>query len=39
MLVTLLETFAPAGWKVIPELLLHRLPQRVDILILDPGHL
>jgi hypothetical protein len=35
MLVALLEIFLPAGWQLIPELLLSRLPQRVDILILE----
>jgi hypothetical protein len=35
MLVALLEIFLPAGWLLIPELLLSRLPQRVDIVILE----
>ena len=30
MLVALLEAFLPSGWQLIPELLLSRLPQRVD---------
>lgn len=34
MLVTVFEQLVPAGWKVIPELLLNRLPQRVDIVII-----
>jgi hypothetical protein len=35
MLVALLEIFLPTGWTLIPELLLSRLPQRVDIVILE----
>lgn len=35
MLVALLDIYAPSGWQVIPELLLSRLPQRVDIVILE----
>ena len=35
MLVALLEIFLPSGWLLIPELLLNRLPQRVDIVILE----
>src|SRR5215212_6927075 len=35
MLVTLLEAYLPSGWQLIPELLLSRLPQRVDIVILE----
>jgi hypothetical protein len=35
MLVALLEIFLPSGWQLIPELLLSRLPQRVDIVILE----
>jgi hypothetical protein len=35
MLVALLEIFLPDGWMLIPELLLSRLPQRVDIVILE----
>ncbi len=35
LLVALLEIFLPAGWMLIPELLLSRLPQRVDIVILE----
>jgi hypothetical protein len=35
MLVALLEAFLPSGWQLIPELLLSRLPQRVDIVILE----
>jgi hypothetical protein len=34
MLVALLEHFLPAGWQILPELLLSRLPQRVDIVVL-----
>ena len=35
MLVTLLEMYLPSGWQIIPELLLSRLPQRVDIVIVE----
>lgn len=35
MLVTLLEIYLPSGWQLIPELLLNRLPQRIDIVILE----
>ena len=35
LLVALLEIFLPSGWLLIPELLLSRLPQRVDIVILE----
>jgi hypothetical protein len=35
MLVALLETYLPSGWQLIPELVLSRLPQRVDIVILE----
>jgi len=35
LLVTVLEQYLPAGWQLIPELLLSRLPQRVDIVILE----
>jgi hypothetical protein len=35
MLVMVLESFLPSGWQLIPELLLSRLPQRVDIVILE----
>jgi hypothetical protein len=35
MLVAALETYLPSGWQLIPELLLSRLPQRVDIVILE----
>jgi hypothetical protein len=35
MLVALLEAYLPSGWQLIPELLLSRLPQRVDIVILQ----
>jgi hypothetical protein len=35
MLVLVLEQFLPSGWQLIPELLLSRLPQRVDIVILE----
>jgi hypothetical protein len=34
MLVALLEFYLPSGWKLLPELLLSRLPQRVDIVVL-----
>lgn len=34
LLVLLLERFLPQGWKLLPELLLGRLPQRVDIVVL-----
>ena len=35
MLVAPLEIYLPSGWQLIPELLLSRLPQRVDIVILE----
>ena len=35
MLVMVLESFLPSGWQLIPELLLSRLPQRVDMVILE----
>ncbi|MCK6590004.1 MAG: hypothetical protein L6Q76_20725 [Polyangiaceae bacterium] len=35
MLVAALETYLPSGWQLIAELLLSRLPQRVDIVILE----
>jgi hypothetical protein len=35
MLVALLEIYLPSGWQIIPELLLSRLPQRVDMVILE----
>jgi hypothetical protein len=35
MLVALLEIYLPSGWQIVPELLLSRLPQRVDIVILE----
>jgi hypothetical protein len=35
MLVTLLEIYLPAGWQLIAELLLSRLPQRIDMVILE----
>lgn len=35
LLVALLEMFLPSGWQLIPELLLSRLPQRVDIVIIE----
>jgi hypothetical protein len=35
MLVALLEIYLPGGWHLIPELLLSRLPQRVDIVVLE----
>ena len=35
MLVWVLESFLPSGWQLLPELLLSRLPQRVDIVILE----
>jgi len=34
-LVALLEMYLPLGWLLIPELLLARLPQRIDIVILE----
>ncbi len=33
MLVALLSELLPPGWKLVPELLLSRLPQRLDLLI------
>jgi hypothetical protein len=38
LLVALLETYLPEGWKLIPEFLLNRLPQRVDIVVLRLVH-
>jgi hypothetical protein len=35
MLVALLEMYLPNGWTLVPELLLSRLPQRVDIVVLE----
>jgi hypothetical protein len=35
MLVAALETYLPSGWQLFPEFLLSRLPQRVDIVILE----
>jgi hypothetical protein len=35
MLVALLDIYLPAGWQLIPELLLSRLPQRVDVVVLE----
>src|SRR4051794_11436780 len=41
LLVALLERFLPKGYKLIPEMLLGRLSQRVDILVVrleaEPG--
>jgi hypothetical protein len=34
LLVLVLERFLPAGWQLLPELLLGRLPQRIDIVVL-----
>lgn len=34
MLVSVFERFLPNGWRIIPELLLNRLPQRVDIVVI-----
>jgi hypothetical protein len=34
MLLALLEHYQPGGWKILAELLLSRLPQRVDIVVL-----
>jgi hypothetical protein len=34
MLVALLEFYQPGGWKILAELLLSRLPQRVDVVVL-----
>lgn len=34
MLVALLEFYLPGGWQLLPEFLLSRLPQRVDIVVL-----
>ncbi|WP_437670015.1 hypothetical protein [Sorangium sp. So ce131] len=33
MLVALLELYLPEGWQLLPEFLLTRLPQRVDIVV------
>src|SRR5687767_4615906 len=35
MLVAALETYLPSGWQLLPELLLSRLPLRIDIVILE----
>lgn len=35
MLVALLDIYLPSGWQLIPELLLSRLPQRVDIVVIE----
>ena len=35
LLVLTLDTYLPLGWMLIPELLLTRLPQRVDIVVLQ----
>jgi hypothetical protein len=35
MLVALLEVYLPSGWQLIPELLLGRLPQRIDIVVIE----
>lgn len=34
MLVALLEIYLPGGWKLLPELLLNRMPMRVDIVVM-----
>jgi len=34
LLVLVLERFLPAGWQLLPELMLGRLPQRIDIVVL-----
>ena len=34
MLVALLEIYLPSGWRLTPELLLNRMPLRVDIVLL-----
>ncbi|XXX78778.1 hypothetical protein WMF30_08375 [Sorangium sp. So ce134] len=34
MLVALLEFYLPSGWRLYPELLLNRMPLRVDIVVL-----
>lgn len=34
MLVALLEFYLPSGWRLTPELLLNRMPLRVDIVVL-----
>ena len=33
LLVLVLERFLPAGWQLLPELMLGRLPQRIDIVV------
>jgi hypothetical protein len=38
LLVALLETYLPDGWKLLPEFLLNRLPQRVDIVVVRLIH-
>src|SRR6202044_3168974 len=35
MLVALPAFYLPSGWRLIPELILTRLPQRIDIVILQ----
>src|SRR5437667_11011136 len=35
MLVALLETYLPTGFRLLSEFLLHRLPQRIDIVIIQ----
>lgn len=34
LLVLVLERFLPEGWKLLPEFLLGRMPQRIDIVVL-----
>jgi hypothetical protein len=34
MLLALLEFYKPGGWQILPEFLLSRMPQRVDIVVL-----
>ena len=38
MLIALLEFYLPTGWKLLPEFLLSRLPQRIDIVVLRLVH-
>jgi hypothetical protein len=38
MLVALLEFYMPEGWQLLPEFLLNRLPQRVDLVVLRLLH-
>jgi len=38
LLVALLETYLPDGWKLLPEFLLNRLPLRVDIVVVRLIH-